>query len=301
MGGLVLTSVAYCLLVGADFFSYHRFLLPALAPVTLLFWWFGVGANATRRASEHRAASAKPSVVLLAALFLLVQLVYFVGRFWPPQGVVHKVIVVDNTQDWGLIAREFNRTLPPDAMIATIPIGAMGYFSHRYILDMVGLTDTHIAHRAVPTGMLITGHEKYDIDYVLARAPALIYTWPCIMAEGAPGLEDWVSSNVGAEAQMKMMSDARTRVKYRLCWLPMGSRGGVIGLIRRDLFGQPAWRMFQPIPPEYDEWVWYAFDSKNIPEMFRKVAELRRSLLRGEKPETPELNRGVVLPIGPRH
>jgi hypothetical protein len=297
MQGLVLTSIAYCLLVGADFFSYHRFLLPALAPMTLLFWWYGVGANELRRKRAGQPAPGKPSIALLGVLFIAAQLIYFVGRI-PPQGMVHSFIV-ENTRDWAGVAQELDRRAPPGAVIATIPIGAMGYFSHRYILDMVGLTDTHIAHTAVPTGEAITGHEKYDIDYVLARRPELIYSWPGVMPAGPAGLQKWVGSNIGAEAQKKLMTDSRTQAQYHFCWLPMGQDQGVIGLIRQDLLGQPGWQMFQPLPAKYAAWIWYAFTSKNLQELYRKVMELRRGQFPENGDATPDLDRGVTLPLGP--
>ncbi len=298
MGGLVLTSMGYCLLVGADFFSYHRFLLPALAPVTLLFWWFGVAANAWRRKRQGLEAPARPNVALVVVLFVVMQLVYFVGRI-PPQGLVHSFIV-ENTVDWGRVAADLNRRLPREATIATIPIGAMGYFSHRYILDMVGLTDTHIAHTNAPTGEAITGHEKFDVDYVLARRPELIYSWPGVMPAGPVGLQKWVSSNIGAEAQKQLMTDSRTQIQYRLCWLPFGPNQGVIGLMRQDLFGQPGWQDFQPLPPRDEAWIWYAFTSKNLQELYVKIMELRRGQFKFEAEITPDLDQRYTLPVGPK-
>ena len=50
---------------------------------------------------------------------------------------------------------------PRDTTIATLPIGAIGYFSRRRIIDMVGLTDLHIGRLHLKTGRQIVGHEKF--------------------------------------------------------------------------------------------------------------------------------------------
>ena len=57
---------------------------------------------------------------------------------------------------------------PPSATIAVGDIGAIGFWSQRTILDLDGLTDTHIAH--LPGGY----SEKRDPWYVLRQSPAFI-------------------------------------------------------------------------------------------------------------------------------
>jgi len=62
-----------------------------------------------------------------------------------------------------------------DDVIASTPAGAISYFSNRSVIDMLGLTDQHIAR--VPTknpGRGRAGHEKGDGAYVLSRKPEFI-------------------------------------------------------------------------------------------------------------------------------
>ncbi len=62
-----------------------------------------------------------------------------------------------------------------DDVIASTPAGAIAYFTDRTVIDMLGLTDQHIAR--VPTvkpGRGRAGHEKGDGVYVLSREPAFI-------------------------------------------------------------------------------------------------------------------------------
>ncbi|MDP8222682.1 MAG: hypothetical protein P9L99_04925 [Candidatus Lernaella stagnicola] len=300
MAGLLATSVAYVLLVGADFFSFHRFLLPAFVPMLLLVWWFGIGALERRREEKKtKPMSRNGKIALAVAAFIVFQFVYFLGRI-PPQGLVHGFIVT-NTADWAYVAKQLRRHTPPEAKIATIPIGAMKYFSHRYILDLVGLTDTHIAHAEVPTGVAITGHEKYDIDYVMERAPELIFTWPGLMPSEPEGLIKWVMSNIGAEAQKKLMLHPKTEEMYRFVWLPVdekipvrrGSlerwqnmkRGewtgdsyakGVIGLLRQDLVGTEAYSEFVPMNEARANWLWDTFTAGTYEELIERIHTLPR-------------------------
>ncbi len=300
MLALVATSLGYCLLVGGDFFSFHRFLLPSYAPMLLATWWCGVAWRRKRRRRATAPERPRPvKIAIAAALFIVCQFVYFIGRV-PPQGLVHEFIV-QNTQDWQRIAAMLPADTPPDAVIATVPIGALGYFSHRYILDLVGLTDVHIAHAPAPTGVGITGHEKYDIDYVMQRAPQLILSWPGLMPAGVDGLQKWIMSNIGAEAQKNLLSDPRTAREYALVWMRLDERlpirrggaerwldlqrgrwsgetyaKGVIGLLRKDLLGSPAWAAFTPLDETDAAWIWRVFTARSNEELFQKIAEMRR-------------------------
>jgi hypothetical protein len=62
----------------------------------------------------------------------------------------------------------------PDASIACVPIGAVGYYSRLRLYDMMGLTDRHIARKRVPLGAGFPGHEKHDGPYILSRKPTYL-------------------------------------------------------------------------------------------------------------------------------
>jgi hypothetical protein len=63
--------------------------------------------------------------------------------------------------------------MPPGTLVATNAAGALPYFSGLPVVDMLGLTDRHIARRPADRRQWI-GHEKGDGAYVLARRPDLI-------------------------------------------------------------------------------------------------------------------------------
>lgn len=68
-----------------------------------------------------------------------------------------------------------NARLAPDAAIVALGVGRLKFCTGRRVIDMLGLTDAHIAHQRV-AGMSagLAGHEKYDSMYILAQAPAYI-------------------------------------------------------------------------------------------------------------------------------
>jgi hypothetical protein len=85
----------------------------------------------------------------------------------------------DNVSRWKAVGAWLRKN-HPGATIATVPIGAIGYYSAApIVLDEVGLTQRAIAHsgNSVPEKMLIRkwiGHERYDTAFVLGEAPDLI-------------------------------------------------------------------------------------------------------------------------------
>lgn len=73
----------------------------------------------------------------------------------------------------------------PGATLATDAAGALKFYSGLRTIDILGLNDVHIAHRKVPLGAGVAGHEKQDNSYVLDKRPTYVSTW--IDADGGAG------------------------------------------------------------------------------------------------------------------
>jgi hypothetical protein len=85
------------------------------------------------------------------------------------------VRVERNAVDWRVeIGRWLRDNVPEDTTIAVVAAGAVPYESRLETIDMLGISDEHIAHRDVPLGSMAAGHEKYDSGYVLDREPDII-------------------------------------------------------------------------------------------------------------------------------
>jgi len=72
------------------------------------------------------------------------------------------------------------------AVLATDAAGALPLASQLTTIDLLGLSDVHIAHHNVPNlGSGPAGHEKSDPTYVFNQAPTYISTW--LDPDGEPG------------------------------------------------------------------------------------------------------------------
>jgi len=71
------------------------------------------------------------------------------------------------------VGEYLRRTFPPATTVATNCAGSLPYFAELPVIDMLGLTDAHIA-RVRPDQRQWIGHEKGDGAYVLSRHPDLI-------------------------------------------------------------------------------------------------------------------------------
>ena len=73
------------------------------------------------------------------------------------------------------IGEWLHETLPPDYTVAQIATGIVPYYSQLPTIDMLGVNDRHIAHRDIPLGYGVAGHEKEDGGYVISRKPEIIW------------------------------------------------------------------------------------------------------------------------------
>ena len=153
--------VVYATLVGGDHFALFRFLVPALALAAML---------AGRLAVAHAGPQEGPRKrVAIIAVLLAVNGFVVAG----PQTAAARS-EVGQAKAWANTGRWCAARLPPGS-IASMVVGAIPYYCDRETVDLLGLVDPHIArfgkvHIAAPAG-----HQKYDTDYVLRRAPDFIF------------------------------------------------------------------------------------------------------------------------------
>jgi hypothetical protein len=84
--------------------------------------------------------------------------------------------------NWVAIGKWLGDYARPGETLAIAVAGAIPYYSGLYTIDMLGITDSHIAHVEIEDmGSGTAGHEKHDIDYVLARRPTYFFHYPFIV------------------------------------------------------------------------------------------------------------------------
>jgi hypothetical protein len=172
---LALAYTAYVVAVGGDHFRGERFFVP------LLPWFALLLADGLILLMARRPAPARTSGVwgtglrrtqtgLLIATLAIGALLRTVPIDITIRGLDESVWI------WREIGWWVADNGAPGASIAAEGAGAPAFYSRRTTIDMLGLTDRHIARVAVPDmGAGVAGHEKRDPDYVLfVRQPTYI-------------------------------------------------------------------------------------------------------------------------------
>ncbi len=197
--GLLLLQVvcylAYVVYIGGDGLGFYRFIVPITPHIYILVQ---EGITEICRWARQRVPTAahwRPAIpmVLFLALSLLftgrqtlLALTFRESQRWyepqselnfPGLGSDHSYLWFDNyfVDRLATAAKWLEANAPPDAVVASTPAGAIGYYTNLRIIDMLGLNDLHIAHvKDVAMGTGRAGHEKGDGKYVLSRSPDYI-------------------------------------------------------------------------------------------------------------------------------
>ncbi len=155
--------VAY---VALDFQVLSRYLVPVVPPVIVLglaAWRKLVGARAVRAGARRAALVAFAAVAVAQSV-----LVYEIAVVPPTRAF--SAALETTLADMG---RWLDRNAPPDALVAAPDIGAVGYYSHRRILDLGGLVTPEInrmrrgidVERIIDEGMYL----RFGPDYLVDR------------------------------------------------------------------------------------------------------------------------------------
>ena len=114
-------------------------------------------------------------------------------------------------QDAILIAQRLAEEFP-GATVAANNVGVLSYVSARPVLDMLGLTDRHLAK--VPDKPLgFPAHESHDGAYVLDRAPDLIFYGVPLAYPGRVSRDQVLA--VGYASARDLRADPRFARDYR--------------------------------------------------------------------------------------
>ena len=151
--------ICYFVYLGGDVL-FDRFLVPI----------FPLGILLALRWSEEWGGNrlAKTRLVFLLVVFAAAQL----APLLVDPRMAYQTAKYDR---WVTLGRHL-RAQHPDAVLAIDAAGKVPFFSGLRTIDMLGLNDERIAHLDARSSFRV-GHNKYDPDYVLGRAPDLIAAW----------------------------------------------------------------------------------------------------------------------------
>jgi hypothetical protein len=213
-----LGCAAYVVLVvyvGGDFMELARFFVPIL-PIALLLACEAVSALVV---DQPRAGAA------LACLALLLEQVPQRSR------AVLRSDYEGITVRGGAIGRELGKRLPASTKVAVSPIGALGYESRLYVVDMLGLTNTAVANAPPNTSIAIKGHQRFDAEWVLAQQPEVI-----LLGSAATQTPDGASAPLVVNGwERPLLENARFAAEYEPLSLDVEGSYPVLFFWRRDL------------------------------------------------------------------
>ena len=152
--------------VGGDHFGMFRFCVPLLPLLALT-----AGVAVTAILPAQPVVGWKRGILAIAAL---VTLLLLNGTIYFYHGGSRGREEVALTHAWVEVGRWLRRNVPPETTLASVVVGAIPYESRLRTLDLVGLTEAHIAQHGRVRLTDPVGHQKRDTDHVLARRPDLI-------------------------------------------------------------------------------------------------------------------------------
>jgi hypothetical protein len=163
LASVLVAWLAYVVVIGSDWMPAHRQLVPALVVAAMLA--AEALAVAVARGGDWRIRGALAATVVLVVLALAQR-----ADTEAPGG--KHAWVWDSEAVGDTLRRAFADRRP---LLAVDSAGALSYYSRLPALDLMGLTDRHIATHATPEiGRTIPGHEHGDGQYALSRQPDLV-------------------------------------------------------------------------------------------------------------------------------
>lgn len=170
-----LVWTCYVMAIGGDSLAMYRFLVPVL-PICYLLSAEGLLLVLERLGTRLAAFRARPARLAIVAICLLMVLSRSLASSERDFVKEDRIRVQGN---WVPIGKWLGDYAKPGETLAVAVAGAIPYYSGLYTIDMLGITDPHIAHVKIEKmGSGRAGHEKHDVDYVLARRPTYIFHYP---------------------------------------------------------------------------------------------------------------------------
>jgi arabinofuranosyltransferase len=126
-----------------------------------------------------------------------------------------RYLLVDDAviKDIDLVTEQL-RQLPGDTVLAANTVGVLTYGSRLHMVDMLGITDRHIAH-APNKSLGIPGHESHDGAYVLDQKPDLVFLgMPRLFARPLSPVE--AVRTAGYPSDLDLLRDRRFPENYQV-------------------------------------------------------------------------------------
>jgi hypothetical protein len=207
--------------VGGDYQYFFRYLVPVLPLLAVLTAQGAIAIwDSTREFPVPRRVVASIAVGGLAILQLtlpsLSELRDRPWLLWRPLRLVNDQDPRFFSRDFEYMGRVLNEIVPPGKSVAAVAVGAVGYYSERPIVDLLGLNDRIIARLPIhPSHQTwTTGHMRGNAAETLRRKPDFIVL-PVRPSESPHALP-----SKSEQAAYPFVSDLLSSPKFQRLYVP---------------------------------------------------------------------------------
>lgn len=159
----IIIYTTFNMLVGGDWMPAWRFFV-GIAPILSIY---------CASLLFEKKLLGTPNTKLVVVIILCILTVY--NSFANPK-MVKEVgeWKYDSVEGLAYIGKWFQQKLPRSTVVATFPNGAFSFYNRLHTIDVLGLTDEHIARRGKRKKRGTPGHIAYDYEYVLNQKPDIL-------------------------------------------------------------------------------------------------------------------------------
>ena len=216
--GTTFLFLAIIIYVGGDALPMYRFLVPVI-PLLSALLALGI-AEVFTALHHHDKLAQEKQCSFFPCLSTGLILIAITGYGTLPAYVGRQSLYVqadrERMQDRILIGK-WLKEHHPGKTIALNAAGAIPFYSELNTIDMLGLNDKHIAHKQITDrGAQVSGHEKYDEEYVLSKRPDIIFIGRNELTLEPKGVFVWLKGDE------KLMHHPILRRDYQPVTLPVG-------------------------------------------------------------------------------
>lgn len=168
---VVLGYIFYIFMIGGDFMFAYRYFLPVMS---ILYF---ISIESILRICNYqnhiyKKIGVSQIIIVIMILYNILSLSYVIS--YKKEIRDYKMI-----ESGKLLAEYLNSNYPSNYSIASSGIGALGFYSNMRIIDVLGLTDKHVANEGIIGIDKIYSHSKSNVKYIINQKSSIIVFGDC--------------------------------------------------------------------------------------------------------------------------
>jgi len=166
--GIVVLYMIYVASVGGDTYPSFRFLIPII-PLVMILTFLGIQSIDFASLIErfNRGSHISKNKVMYVKLAIIILCIVTSPLVVPgySRSLLPRPVAMNNIS----MSLLFKLNTPSTSKIAAFFSGSLFYFTDNHAIDLLGKSDSYIAHLPTFPGSMKPGHNKFDFDYSLGK------------------------------------------------------------------------------------------------------------------------------------